>query len=94
MKSFKWLVTLAAVFAPFGVFVFALALSPSGTFSGLMLIDLIWLFALSAMMLGLYYFLAVYLVDKEHAARKLARLDRDRYGEFLPLEVDMLACAG
>jgi heme/copper-type cytochrome/quinol oxidase subunit 4 len=77
MKSTKSLVTLVAVFAPFGVFAFAMALSPSGTFNSLMLIDFIWLFALSAMMLALYYFLAIHLVDKDHTARKLAHLGPD-----------------
>ena len=65
--TIKRLTVLTAVFAPFFMAGFALLVIPDGiqavrNSSG---VDWIWLILLGGMMLGIYYFLAVYLLDKE-----------------------------
>jgi hypothetical protein len=83
--TIRRLTVLAALLAPFFmVFMvcFALLIVPDGiqavrNSSG---VDWIWLILLGAMMLGIYYFLAVYLEDEEEIAKAFRRLDGDHDG--------------
>ena len=80
--TIKRLTVLTAVFAPFFMAGFALLVIPDGiqavrNSSG---VDWIWLILLGAMMLGIYYFLAVYLEDEEEINEEFQRLDLDRDG--------------
>jgi uncharacterized membrane protein YcjF (UPF0283 family) len=80
-KKARSLLLVTCVFAPFLVLAFALYAIPDkhvlGNFGGQ---DWIWLILLAAMMLGLYYFLAIYVKEKGEATAQFQRLDRDRDG--------------
>ena len=67
VAAIKWLTTLTAVFAPFLVVGYALLIVPGGlhALQNTDGVDWIWLILLGGMMLGFYYFLVVYLLDKE-----------------------------
>ena len=83
MKStIKRLTLLAAVFAPFFMCGAALIVLPEPwqTLRNTNGEDWIWLILLGAMMLGFYYFLAVYLEDEEEIAMDFQRLDSDHDG--------------
>jgi hypothetical protein len=80
-KKARSLVLVACVFAPFLVVAYAILAIPDrnvlSNFGGQ---DWIWLMLLAAMMLGLYYFLTVYVREKGEAKAQFERLDRDRDG--------------
>ena len=82
MTTIKRLTVLTAVFALF--FVAGLALlvvpAPLQTLRNTDGADWIWLIRLGAMMVGVCYFLAVYLEDEEEIAEEFQRLDRDHDG--------------
>src|SRR5208283_1776427 len=80
--TIKKLTLLVAVFAPFFMTGAALIVLPDpwGTLRNTSGVDWIWLILLGAMMLGIYYFLAVYLEDEEEIAEEFQRLDLDRDG--------------
>jgi len=83
MKStIKRLTLLTAVFAPFfmAAFAFFVVPDPWQTLRNTGGVDWIWLILLGAMMVGLYYFLAVYLEDEEEIAEDFQRLDTDHDG--------------
>lgn len=74
------------VFAPFLVVAYAVFAIPDmhaiRNFGGL---DWMWLILLAFMMLGLYYFLAIYVREKADTTAAFERLDRDRDG-FISLQ--------
>ena len=80
-KKVKALLLVACVFAPFLLVVYAVLAIPNAAvlrnFGGQ---DWIWLILLAAMMLGMYYFLALYVREKDEATAEFKRLDRDRDG--------------
>ena len=80
--AFKCGVVLASVFAPFLVVLAALLVLPSGvqTLRSADALDWMWLMLLGAIMLGVYYFLMVYLTDHEAIAAEFHQLDRDHDG--------------
>ena len=80
--TFRWLVVLGCVFAPFLLVLAALLLMPGGmqSVSYTDPMDWIWLMLLGGMMLGIYYFLAVYIEDKEEILSDFRALDRDHDG--------------
>jgi hypothetical protein len=80
--ALRWVVVLACVFAPFLVVLAALFIVPSGIAAVKITdgIDWIWFGLLGAMMLGVYYFLAVYLEDEEEITMAFHTLDRDNDG--------------
>jgi hypothetical protein len=81
VSTVKWLTMVGCVFAPFLVVGFAVIAIPNAqvlrNFGG---IDWIWLILLGAMMAGLYYFLAVYLLDEEEISEEFQSLDHDHDG--------------
>ncbi|MGC2463165.1 MAG: EF-hand domain-containing protein [Steroidobacteraceae bacterium] len=85
--AFKCGVVLASVFAPFLVVLAALLVLPSGvqTLRSADALDWMWLMLLGAIMLGVYYFLMVYLTDQEEIAAEFHQLDRDHDG-FITVE--------
>jgi len=83
MKStIKRLTLLAAIFAPFVMTGAALIILPDPwqTLRNTSGADWIWFALLGAMMLGFYYFLAVYLEDEEEVAEDFQKLDSDHDG--------------
>lgn len=72
---------VTSVFAPIVVVVYAAMAIPRvqvlGNFGGQ---DWIWLILLADMMLGLYYFVVVYLKEKSAADARFARMDSDHDG--------------
>lgn len=80
--ALKWLVVFGCVFAPFLLVVAALLQIPGGlqAVSQTDPLDWIWLMLLGAMMLGVYYFLAVYLEGEELITAEFRELDRDQDG--------------
>jgi hypothetical protein len=80
-KNGKRVLLVACVSAPILVVVFAALAIPSrqvlGNFAGQ---DWIWLILLAAMMLGTYYFLALYVKEEGAASAEFERMDRDRDG--------------
>ena len=80
--TIKRLTLLVAVFAPFFMTGAALIVLPDpwGTLRNTGGVDWIWLILLGAMMLGIYYFLAVYLEDEEVIAEDFQSLDTDHDG--------------
>ena len=78
----KRMVLLAAIFAPFFMSGAALIILPHPweTLRNTDGVDWIWLILLGAMMLGFYYFLAVYLEEKEEVAEDFQSLDSDHDG--------------
>ena len=76
------LTLLAAVFAPFLMTGAALLVLPHPweTFRDAHGEDWIWLILLGALMLGLFYFFAVYLLHEEDIAEEFLRLDTDHDG--------------
>jgi hypothetical protein len=84
--AIKAVLLVACVFAPFVVIGYALLAIPDKTvLHNLAGQDWIWLILLAAMMLGLYYFLAIYVREKHEATAQFKRLDRDRDG-FISLQ--------
>ena len=84
VKMLKGAATVVAVFAPFLMFGYALAVVPNTadvlrSWNGA---DWIWLIMLGVMMVGLYYFLAVYMEDEEEIAQDFAVLDADHNGNI------------
>ncbi|HXY22232.1 MAG TPA: EF-hand domain-containing protein [Burkholderiaceae bacterium] len=82
MKVMKALIVLLCVFAPFLMAGYALTIVPNGMHAlrntdG---IDWLWVILLAAMMIGIYYFLAVYVEDEEKITEAFQRLDRDHDG--------------
>jgi len=78
----KTLTIVVSVSAPFLMVGYALLIVPDGlqvlrNSDG---IDWIWFILLGFMMLGFYYFLAVYLEDEEAIAEDFQRLDGDHDG--------------
>ncbi|SPJ15709.1 exported hypothetical protein [Burkholderiales bacterium] len=82
MTTIKRLTVLTAVFAPFFMAGFALLVVPDPwqTLRNTDGEDWIWLILLGGMMVGVYYFLAVYMEDEEEIAEEFQRLDRDHDG--------------
>ena len=82
ITTIKRLTVLTAVFAPFFMAGFALFVVPDPwqTLRNTNGVDWIWLILLGGMMVGVYYFLAVYLEDEEEIAEEFQRLDGDRDG--------------
>src|SRR5271169_4405513 len=80
--TIKRLTLLAAVFAPFFMTGAALIVLPDAwqTLRNTNGVDWLWLILLGAMMLGFYYFLAVYLEDEEEIAEDFQSLDSDHDG--------------
>jgi hypothetical protein len=80
--TLRWLTVMACVFAPFLLVLYALLQIPGGVqvFSRTEPMDWIWLMLLGGMMLGVYYFLAVYLEDEEEICAEFRKLDRDEDG--------------
>jgi EF hand len=81
-RSIKRLTLLAALFAPFLMTGAALLILPDPwkTLQNTSGADWIWFVLLGAVMLGIYYFLAVYLEDEEEIAVDFQRLDTDHDG--------------
>jgi len=81
-KTILRLTLLAAVFAPFFMTAAALIIlqDPWQTLRNTSGEDWIWFILLGAMMLGIYYFLAVYLEDEEEIAEDFQSLDTDHDG--------------
>src|ERR1700687_2518107 len=81
-KTMLQMTLLAAVFAPFLRTAAALVVLPHPweTFRDAHGEDWIWLILLGALMLGLYYFFAVYLLHEEDIAEEFMRLDTDHDG--------------
>ncbi len=82
VKMLKAAAAIVAVFAPFIMVAYALAIVPRSlevlrSQSG---VDWIWLIMLGAMMVLLYYFLAVYMEDEEEIAEDFTQLDLDHDG--------------
>jgi hypothetical protein len=82
LTTFKWVTVQAAVFAPFLVTAYALFVHRNGVAAvqSTDAVDWIWILLLGAMMLGTYYFLAVYLEDEEEITQEFRQLDRDQDG--------------
>lgn len=82
MKLVKALTLLLCVFAPFLMAGYALSIVPGGlqALRNTDGVDWLWLILLGAMMLGVYYFLVVYVEDEEEITEAFLRLDRDRDG--------------
>ena len=82
MTTIKRLTLLAAVFSPFFMTGAALIVLPDAwqTLRNTSGVDWLWLILLGAMMLGFYYFLAVYLEDEEEIAEDFQSLDTDHDG--------------
>jgi len=82
MKVFKALVLLLCVFAPFLMAGYALTIVPDGlqALRNTDGIDWLWVILLGAMMIGVYYFLVVYVEDEENITEAFRRLDRDHDG--------------
>jgi len=80
--ALRWGIVLACVFAPFLVVLSALLIVPSGlaALKSTDGVDWIWFTLLGAMMLGVYYFLTVYLADEEEITMAFHSLDRDQDG--------------
>ncbi len=80
--TIKRLTLLVAVFAPFFMTgaAFIVLPDPWGTLRNTSGVDWIWLILLGAMMLGIYYFLAVYLEEEEEIAEDFQSLDTDHDG--------------
>jgi hypothetical protein len=80
-KNGKRMLLVACVAAPILVLGFAALAIPDrrvlADFGGQ---DWIWLILLAAMMLGVYYFLAVYVREERTAGIEFERMDRDRDG--------------
>src|ERR1700687_4166728 len=81
-KMILRLTLLAAVFAPVLMNGAALLVLPHPweTFPDAHGEDWIWLILLGALMVGLYYFFAVYLLHEEDTAEEFMRLDTDHDG--------------
>jgi hypothetical protein len=83
MKStIRRLVILAAIFAPFfmtGAALIALP-HPWQTFAAVHGEDWIWVILLGILMLGIYYFAAVYFEEEEEFTEEFLRLDLDKDG--------------
>lgn len=79
MKVVKLLILLLCVFAPFLIAGYALSIVPNGmqALRNTDGIDWLWMILLGGMMIGVYYFLAVYVEDEEKIAEEFQRLDRD-----------------
>ncbi len=73
LLTIRWMTVLTAVFAPFLMVGYTLLVVPGGlqALQNTDGVDWIWLILLGAMMLGTYYFLAVYLLDKEKDQREI-----------------------
>ena len=83
MKStIRRLTVLAAIFAPFLMTGAALIVLPHPweTFQQVHAEDWIWVILLGGMMLGMYYFAAVYFEDEEEITEEFLRLDLDHDG--------------
>ena len=80
--TIKGLTLLAAVFAPFFMTGAALLILPDPwqTLRNTHGEDWIWLILLGAIALGLFYFVGVYLVDKEEITEEFQALDGDHDG--------------
>jgi hypothetical protein len=80
-KNAKRVLIVACVFAPVLALGYAVLAIPNmqvlSNFGGQ---DWIWLILLSAMMLGLYYFLAIYVKEVGDVAAQFERMDRDHDG--------------
>lgn len=85
-ETAKRVLIVACVFAPFLVVIYGALAIPNlqvlRNFGGE---DWIWLILLAGMMLGLYYFLAIYIKEEREVAAQFERMDRDRDG-FISLE--------
>lgn len=81
-NTLRWVIVMACVFAPFLIVGAALLQIPGGldVFNRTDPVDWIWLILLGGMMLGVYYFLAVYLEDEEKIHAEFHRLDGDGDG--------------
>ena len=81
-QTIKRLTLLAAIFAPFFMTGAALIILPEPwqTLRKTSGEDWIWFALLGAMMLGIYYFLAVYLEEEEEIAEDFQSLDTDHDG--------------
>jgi hypothetical protein len=80
--TLRWLTVIGCVFAPFLIVVAALIGVPGGlaALNSSEPVEWIWLMLLGAMMLGIYYFLAVYLEDEEEISLGFRQLDKDHDG--------------
>jgi len=81
-KTILRLTLLAAIFAPFFMTGAAFVVLPDAwqTLRNTSGADWIWFALLGGMMLGFYYFLAVYLEDEEEIAEDFQSLDTDHDG--------------
>ena len=83
MKStIRWLTVLAAIFAPFLMTGAALIVLPHPweTFRQVHGEDWIWVILFAGLMLGVYYYAAVWLVEEEEITEEFLRLDLDHDG--------------
>jgi len=82
MKVIKALILLVCVFAPFLMAGYALTIVPNGmqALRNTDGVDWLWIILLGSMMIGVYYFLVVYLEDEEKITEAFRRLDRDHDG--------------
>lgn len=80
-KSVRRVVVVLCVFAPMVMVAFAALMMPhTKALLEIGGIDWIWLMLLAAMMLGLYYFLAIYVKEEGEVRDRFKRLDRDNDG--------------
>jgi hypothetical protein len=80
-KNVRSVLVLLCVFAPILMVALAAALVPhTRSLLALSGLDWTWLMLLAAMMLGLYYFLVVFVKEESEVSNRFRRLDRDNDG--------------
>jgi len=86
VKSIKWVTMLVCVFAPFLMAGYALSVDRYGlqALHDTASYGWIWIILLASMMVGMYYFLVVFLEDEEKITEEFQRLDRDHDGFISP----------
>lgn len=82
MKWIRAIAVVLAVFAPFIMVAYALAIVPDTlhVLKNLGGLDGLWLVMLGLMMVGTYYFLAVYVWEEDEIHADFVRLDADHDG--------------
>jgi hypothetical protein len=80
MRWIKAVAVVLAVFAPFIMVGYALAIVPTNLIKNLGGVDWLWLVMLGLMMVGTYYFLAVYVWEEDEIYADFVRLDADHDG--------------
>jgi len=82
MKAAKTFALLVCVLAPFLLAGYALVVVPDGwqSLRDANEVDWLWAILLGALVVGMYYFLAVYIEDEKQIAQEFERLDRDHDG--------------